>query len=255
MPYSPADLKQISEALVIWNERLDNLETAILTRKYKHDRAIDFAKHGLSRRLQTLRHCLDRTFEVVPPQSDNPSRSELQDATAFIQTFVVNTYGAIDNLAHIWCLEFPVKDCHGNELNPKFIGLTPKNTTIRKTLPSPFKENMEARDEWFRYLTNYRDALAHRIPLYIIPRILNEAAQAEYRKIEARKSTAISERDWPAFHELNARQDRIGIFEPYIVHSLDGGAVPMRFHPQMVCDMATVVEIGEQLLCELDKLQ
>jgi hypothetical protein len=255
MPYSTEELEEIFEALATWNERLEKLVTAVLIREYKNIRSKEYAIHGFSRRLHTLQHCLDRTFSCVPPQAESPTRSELQDATAFIQAFVLNVYGAIDNLAHIWCFEAGVKDKIGRELDPKFIGLTPKNKIIRSSLPSPFKEKMNERDTWFKYLINYRHALAHRIPLYIIPRILNNEDGKQYENIEKLKFAAATARDWITYNDLDAKQDRVGTFAPYILHSLEEDAAPMRFHPQMVCDMATVVEIGEELLFELDKLR
>lgn len=254
MPYSPEQLDQLAEEYATWTDRQDTLVTAVLTRAYATGRAKEFATHGLSRRLKTLSHCLDRTFECVPPAADNPTRAELLDASAFIQTFVINTYGAIDNLAHIWCLDAAVRDERGRVISPGRVGLTPKNEIVRTSLSPQFQAYLATLDDWFAYQEGYRHALAHRIPLYIPPRQLNPAAQAEYQELEAQKTDAFAARDWQRFDALQNALARVGVFEPYIMHSFGEQAPPMRFHAQMVCDLATVVEIGEHVLRELDAL-
>lgn len=51
---------------------------------------------------------------------------------------------------------------------------------------------------------------------------------------------------------LQSALDRVGVFEPYIMHSFGEQAQPMRFHAQLVCDLATVVEIAERVLHALE---
>lgn len=252
MPYSAEQLEQLVEAYRTWSDRCHALITAILTRAYVTERAREFATHGLARRLDMLQHCLDRAFECVPPEADNPAKAKLMDATAFIHTFVINIYGSIDNLAHIWCLDTAVRGPHGRELAASRIGLAPKNEIVRASLPARFQDYLATRDDWFDYLEGYRHALAHRIPLYIPPRQLDPPAQAEFRELDAQRAEAIARRDWDRVDTLHAALERVGVFEPYIMHSFGEQARPMRFHAQPVCDLATVVEIGEHMLRELD---
>jgi hypothetical protein len=252
MPYSTDQLAQLDDAYRQWADRRDELTTAILTRGFATERAKEFAQHGLSRRLNMLQHCLDRVFAIVPPDDRQPGQLALMDATAFIQTFVVNIYGAIDNLAHIWCIECDVRDHQGRPLAPMRIGLTPKSDAVRNSLPHDLQTYLVGHDEWFAYLEGYRHALAHRIPLYIPPRQLGPAAQEEFAALEAARSAAVVDRDWQRFGELGVAQEHVGVFEPYMMHSFVEQAHPMRFHGQLISDLATVVEIGERLLRALD---
>lgn len=103
MLYTADERGKLAEAYELWRSRRDALTIAMLRRVFANERAREFAVHGLCRRLATLQHCLDRTFESIPPEADRPARDASLDATAFIQTFMVNVYGAIDNLERIWC--------------------------------------------------------------------------------------------------------------------------------------------------------
>ena len=63
-------------------------------------------------------HCFKRVFEIYPPNRTNVlGDDERSDLEAFIQTFTINLYGAIDNLA--WIV---------NE--EKKIGLLPLNVSL-----------------------------------------------------------------------------------------------------------------------------
>ena len=175
----------------------------------------------------------------------------LMDATSHLQTFVINTYGAIDNLARIWCIESNLRRKNGNSLSDSEIGLMPTHKFVRESLSQQFQAYLKTADPWFKYLKDYRHALAHRIPLYIPPRHLNKVEVAEYRRIEQKMFEV---RDYERYGALQMQQRRLGTFNPVMMHSYGEGARPVLLHPQMICDFSTVVEIGEQMLNELDVL-
>lgn len=255
MPYTPDQIDQLFADRLEWTDRCRDLTATTITRPYSSERAREFGLHGLSRRLNMLDHCIDRVFECIRPDEAYPPRVSLMDSTAFMQTFVINVYGAIDNLAHIWCAECDVRDKHKRPLAPKRIGLRPENEIVWNSLPADLQDYLAEHQQWFSYLENYRHALAHRIPLYIPPRQLGTADQHNFAAIEAQRSKAAAQGDWIRFDELGGMQDRLGSFEPHIMHSYGEGAQPVRFHAQLICDIATVVEIGERLFWQLDTLR
>lgn len=233
-----------------WLDREDELLTDLILFEYRNQTAREFMTHGLGRRLRLLKHCAERVFEAVPMEECTPSGEALLDATAFLQTFVINTFGAIDNMAHIWCHEADVRDERGRAIPREKIGLRPRNRAVRGSLSPDFRAYLAGTDEWFAYLEDYRHALAHRIPLYIPPRLLNPAAQSEHSRIQEAMDRSLHE-DRERYFALLAEQERLGVFDPWMMHSYGEGARPMRFHAQIVCDFATTVEIGEHLLREL----
>lgn len=253
--YSAETILQFADTYETWKHREDDLMTKFLVRAYRADRASEFARHGLSRRLQGLLHCIDRTFKVVPPEGDSvPSRDDLMDATAFVQSFVVNVYGAIDNLARIWCLEAEVKQANGTPVPDGHIGLGPKNTIVRTSLSDRCQDYLKSADGWFEYLENYRHALAHRIPLYIPPKTLGDDDGEEWQRLEHEISHAMKDHNYEKHNELFAAQMSIGTFKPVMTHSFGEHAKPVMFHGQMLCDFSTVIEIGEKMFKELDSL-
>jgi hypothetical protein len=77
---------------------------------YKTKAGQQYAAQGFLRRFNTMQHSIERIFEILPPEQDKrPSDAILYDATVFIQSFVTNTFGTLDNLAWIWVSEKPLK--------------------------------------------------------------------------------------------------------------------------------------------------
>lgn len=60
---------------------------------------------------------------------------------------------------------------------------------------------------------------------------------------------------WKRWHEVQAAQRKLGVFQPVMMHSYGEGARPVWFHGQMICDFATVIEIAEHVVRDLQGLQ
>lgn len=249
MTYTDDQVREFHQALDTWLNREDALIVEFFARDFRCSSTNELVKHGLGRRLASLKHCIKRTFEILPPSNPDPDDMVLMDTTIYLQTFVTNTYGAIDNLARIWCIEANLCGTNGKSLHDSKIGLTPTHEIVRESLSQPFQTYLGNTNAWFAYLKNYRHALAHRIPLYIPPRQLSDADVVEYRRIEQKMLEV--RRDYERYGKLQIQQGRLGVFNPVMMHSYGEGAKPVLMHPQMICDFATVVEIGELMLHEL----
>jgi len=200
---------------------------------------------------------MDKVYDLIDPADANPPRDNITDASIFLQAFVFNVFGAVDNFARLWVWEKGVLNRKGNPLSNRQIGLMPSYDIVRESLSVPFQEYLTATAPWFEYLENYRHALAHRIPLYIPPSRLNDEAAARYHELEAAQVAALKAREHDRFDELFDAQAALGVFEPWMMHSYgpnDDDARPVMFHGQMICDLATLVEIGEKMVDELDAL-
>jgi len=172
MAYSSDDLQRIATDFEKWQSASRQLAYAFLRRDFRCGETSSIVAHGLVRRLETLRHCMQRTFEHVAPENVEPTRLAMLDATAYLQSFIFNLYGALDNLARIWCREAAVVDNKGRPIADQQMGFTSKNDLVRRSLSAQFRNYLQKHDPWFEYLSNYRHALAHRIPLYIPPSCL-----------------------------------------------------------------------------------
>lgn len=252
MAYSRDQIEKMLATFDDWRVRESAVITSLFAYNFVDSAAREMMQHGFSRRVADLTHCLERVFEILPPDAKEPERDRLSDSTAFLQAFVINTFGAIDNLAWVWTLE----SCavNGRKLpDRRYIGLTPANVTVRASLSDATQAYLKGTDPWFEYLEDYRHALAHRIPLYIPPRRLNGAEAAEWERLQAKMLG--TEWSWEQWHEVHAAQRKLGVFEPVMMHSYGERARPVRFHGQMICDLATVIEIAEHVVRELQELQ
>ena len=109
------------------------------------------------------------------------------------------------------------------------------------------------RDPWFAYLENFRHSLGHRIPLYVAPYIVNPENLANYENLEKQMNAAIFQlRDLDEHARLKAEQAALTHFRPWMKHSLADPTPPVVFHVQVLSDFATVEEIAQKVLAELN---
>lgn len=219
------------------------------------------AKHGFCRRLETLKRCIENIYETCPPdQTERLSEKQLSDLVISLQSFMFNCYGCLDNLAWIWAKEKEIKQSKGKDLNPTQIGLLGKNKNgeykfieLRKTLPENFINELSKYDDWFdKYLTDFRHALAHRIPPYIPPAQLTNEEIIEIDKLENERMQASIQGNHNKSEEINQKQKSIGRFCPLMTHSYIEESKPIYFHAQIICDWKTIVEISKKFLEALD---
>jgi hypothetical protein len=89
---------------------------------------------------------------------------------------------------------------------------------VRREIFSPemqgYLHELEPR---FDYILDYRDALAHRIPLYIAPYIVPHENAAAYGALEAR---LLATRDASEYQRLKEEQLKLGEFQPVMKHTL-----------------------------------
>ncbi|WP_139802189.1 hypothetical protein [Aurantimonas sp. 22II-16-19i] len=252
--YASSDIAHIIDTKDEWLRASEGLFLTIICRDYVTATGSEYAKHGLCRRIRALTHLTERIFSVISlGDSKSPSKRDLHDAEAFIQSFLLNVYGAIDNMARIWCVETDLRNKKGLAIPDGMIGFGRKNLIVRESLPYEFRAYLIASDPWFEYLENYRHAVAHRIPVYIPPATLSEQDAEKYAQIEAESQEAAQTGNWRQWDELMARQRSLGKFQPLMTHSYGEKSRPVTIHGQIICDVATVVEIGRRLVASLSE--
>ncbi len=130
--YSDAQITELHEGRTAANRAFANLRERYLVRGYKDARAEEHAQHGFSRRLGTLIRAVDLVFDLLPPELDAiPERDTVVDATIAIQSFMLNTFGCLDNLAWIFVYEKGVTKPDGAALDPQSVNLGSKAVRAR----------------------------------------------------------------------------------------------------------------------------
>lgn len=202
------------------------------------------------RRLGTLKRCIDNVFYLIPPETEEvPDRNVLHDAQINIQAFFANVYGCIDNLAWVWVHERGLE----KKIGRMRVGLRAKHTELRATLSNEFQAYLRSLDRWLEYVIEYRDALAHRIPLYIPPGGVQSKNVDAYNDLSRRITEALYlNGDGYEYERLSSEQEKLLIFQPLITHSVTEITADFAFHVQMPTDFFTIEETGYKMLNELN---
>jgi hypothetical protein len=228
------------------------LRERFIVRKYRNERAREYATNGFGRRLGTLVLAIDQVYKILPPErEDIPERDEVVEATMAIQAFVLNTFGCLDNLAWIWVFEKNVKGKAGKELDRRQVGMG--SELVRKSFRPEFVEYLNERKDWFGNLKDFRDSLVHRIPLYIPPYIVTPDAADEWNRLERESMEAVQRGDYAEYDRLQVEQKKLGKFRPWMTHSLFEQSPSIVFHSQLLADYVTVDEFGRTMLEQLDR--
>jgi hypothetical protein len=135
--FSDETLNQLADRSATVRMRSRAVVESYLKLTYRSALGAEYAQHGYSRRMSTLARCVNRVFRLLPPEEEGlPDGENLTDAVINIQTFVFNTFGALDNLANIWINERGVTKTNGLALSPSQIGLGDKCELVRHSFSS-----------------------------------------------------------------------------------------------------------------------
>jgi hypothetical protein len=205
--------------------------------------------HGAGRRIGVLRRSVENIFHTFPPSLERPlERDALADVQINLHAFVINLYGVFDNWAWAFVLRHGLESDIGDRRN---VGLFKDKT--QRFLPPALKEYLvsETIAKWHeQYLKGYRDALAHRIPLYLPPAAWTQEESEVYNRLEAEKIECIKSMRWERLEEVWAEQGNIGqpCFTFLHAFSEEEASRPVYLHPQLLCDSKAVAEFGTKYL-------
>ena len=200
--------------------------------------------YGAARRLGILKRCIENIFSDFPLTASKPLRRDvIYDVQINLHAFFMNLYGIFDN----WAWSFVYRhDLLANVGGKHGVGLFRKGTI--RHLPRPLRNYLasETITDWHeKYLKSYRDALAHRIPLYIPPAEFTKEDGERFNELEDKKMELIKAMEWEKLDELYEEQKNIGRPSFMFLHSFEGEpSKPVLFHPQLLCDGLAVVEFG-----------
>jgi hypothetical protein len=166
--FSAERVKELNAGREETHTQFADLRDRFFLRSYKTEKGAEHAKHGFCRRLDTLRYAIESVYDMLPPDRDAiPSKDDVIDATMAIQAFTFNAFGCLENIAWALVHEKDMRKKNGQPLPPKRVGLG-KPDVIRN-VSKEFASFLDKHKKWLDNLIDFRDALAHRIPLYIPP--------------------------------------------------------------------------------------
>lgn len=250
MPYSDEQIAKFEQEYSRVCEGLQNLmlQTVIAGQNSAHPTVKEHLLHGAGRRISVIKRSIENIFTEFPPSTKRPiSREKLYDVQINLHAYVMNLYGIFDNWAWAFVFRHDLLEKVGGKHG---VGLFHKNTA--KYCPEPLKNYLSSNTiiEWReRYLKSFRDALAHRIPLYIPPAEFTAEEGEQYSQMESLKIELIKGMRWQELEETYEKQAQIGRPSFVFLHSYEEEPPkPVLFHPQVLSDGLAIIEFGSLYL-------
>ncbi|RDS79895.1 hypothetical protein DWU98_15750 [Dyella monticola] len=210
------------------------------------EKAKEYLKFGVARRISTIERCIENVFTLFPTNTTRPLASEtIEDVKINIQAHTMNVTGVLDNWAHVFCAET------GANVKPESVGLFKEAT--KKLLPERLAAYLRDSkiSEWHKqYAKDYRDSLAHRIPLYVPPAQMTAEEQQAFNDADRKLWDAIKRHDFNEVERFEREKDSIGTPAFFAIHAF-GEAAPIKFHPQMLADAMTLSELSKHCMAEI----
>jgi hypothetical protein len=223
--YNDVILKNIREALQQPNEDVQK-----------------YLKYGVGRRLKVIQLSARRIYELFPPsQVEALPKETINEVQIYLQAFVINVAGIFDNWAWAFVLRHGLlDDLKGGKFG---VGMFVKPTQQR--LPTSLRTYVTTTiKSWSEtYIKDFRDALAHRIPLYVPPSRIDPKDLDAYKQMDVRKQELFEAQDWEELERVTDEQDGLGKAYPVFLNDF---AKHVPFHPQLNADSATVIEFANK---------
>ncbi len=254
MSYSDEAVALMVRELAFLRTKYGELMRVFAYRNYVSERGRELGTQGFLRRVKIMMQCVDQLFECLPldrPQAILPEEEAILGAEIAAHAFLVNVYGAIDNLAWVWVCEKNVQDQKGQVVKQGNIGFLRGNTIVRASLPTELQIYLAERDKWLDYVADWRHPLAHRVPPYIPPFCVDPSNEDAYQKLEREMLTQLLAGNVADYEETKQKQKQLGFFRPWLQGSFNEKG-PIWVHQQMLVDFNTIHEMGLKVGHALD---
>jgi len=139
MQFDAKQIRELEEGLKQVRSKYETLMLKYVHFPYQTERGREYGTHGFSRRLKIIARCVEKTFQILPPDMEGlPSRDDLSDAVINIQAFILNAFGSIDNLAWVWVFERDLKKTNGSLYQKMMLSLRKNASSSDSLFPQNF---------------------------------------------------------------------------------------------------------------------
>ena len=251
MAYNKAAIKKANAKHAEIKDDYKNLilKLSDLNFKLKSKKAKEYLMQGAGRRIVILSRCIDNVFKIFPlGKSSLLTKNELIDVDINLHAFFVNISGILDNLGWVFVYENNLLGkARDGKVNRLGVGLLNDKTIehLNQNLKSYLTSNNI--QSWYKnYCKNYRDALAHRVPLYVPPVALNNEEAEEYLLLERSLWDFVNLENIEKHDVIRKKQSQLGKPCYFFAHSINESGQPMLIHAQILTDFITIEEIVEK---------
>lgn len=214
--YSEEDIDKLAFSHNELTPRYANMIMQIMfvRAKLTNDRAKEYLTEGAGRRFRILYQCILNIFKILPPtRVDLLEDDEVSETSINLHAFYVDLFGLLDNTAWVFAFEKGLS----SQLRRTSIGLY--SSELQKYFSKDFSDflNSDTMKNWHNnHLKIFRDALAHRIPLYVPPYVQDRTTGENFL--------------WPAFSQSLDPSEQGNV---------------MYLHPQLLADFNTAYAVLE----------
>jgi hypothetical protein len=207
----------------------------------------EYLQRGVGRRLNVIQLSLGKIYDLFPPSRSQPlPKATLSEVQVYLHAFVINLSGIFDCWAWAFVLRHGLLAKIGG---PRRVGMFLART--QRFLPPELYTYVttEPIKSWHRdYLKSYRDALAHRIPLYIPPSVYTKADMQRHDELGAHIAELLHAQRTTEAERAMDEQEQLGEACMVFLQELssDPNSKPVFLHPQLNSDAAAVIEFGNK---------
>lgn len=199
-----------------------------------------FMKFGVGRRLKMMWASYREILSHVPPDRTEPlSQDDVGVVSRDLNVIYINIHGVLDNYA--WCLLHEVTTEAPKKVDKMSVGLFSSRIMSNPRFVD-LKPKIDRYGDWNNELKKKRDPVAHRIPLYVPPAILNPEEAERYKEFCGAAMEATAKLEFEKADEFHGRAERLGTFSPHFMHHPGDGALPI--YPTVPQDIANLVKIA-----------
>ncbi len=235
--------------------RLDklNLSLKYITDICSNPSAKDNLSYGAGRRILVIKENYIFINKIAYPQRSAPLNPEEGVVlNLHLNSLYFHLSGLLDNLAWAVILESsifsPFNEHNGRDrrrvglFKDEFLGKIQnvKNGILYKELQSKL--------DWHHQLTDIRDPLAHRIPLYVTPAILTEEQGEKYRQLINQFHECMVREDFNGAEKALDQQQTLGTYGGLFVNVENGDWQKYPITSQIENDLENFIEIGNAVV-------
>lgn len=221
----------------------------------------DYLFYGAGRRCLSLAACIEIIFDLFPPDAARPlSGRDRAMVQAALQSYMINVFGLIDNLGWAFLLRHgltpsPTKPSKwvlpgvAKAFSRTEISLMHERT--QEVLPVAFADYLQGKqvvDWYWEHLVHFRDALAHRIPLYVVPSVIDPANVARARELDRLAAEHNRGHRFELRDQVAREREELESPVPWYRMGISTQEQMVVLHPQVLSDGDSSATLVEQFL-------
>ncbi|MFH0708909.1 MAG: hypothetical protein V2A75_01765 [Pseudomonadota bacterium] len=185
---------------------------------FSNKNAHNYFRHGVIVRLCLIIESRNLLVDLISKKNGNRTDTTLENI--YLNSMYINMIATFDNVA--WALQHEHNLIEGaNENNPQKREIGIYNTKFFEKLRIEDENlhiNLKVYKAWYEKLKDFRDPVAHRIPLYCPPISITDAKEfEEYNNLNTKLSEVKYKDNPQQYMELVDKLHHIGSFQPVFI--------------------------------------